>query len=722
MTQSAPRTPPAPIRAWMRISPSLIPFLAVLTAFLFGIPLIMIIEGSVPRGLQTSGVAYSALVEGITGLAINDVMTPDNLEAISRYADTVTISRDGLTRQARPIERVDSIGADNLRYFEEVLARYPDLTNDEINAIGPAIQPMRDIGEARVRPAGELIARLEADGLSRARIKQLTTLVSRRTTLNAAERAQAAALWPAIADMDDAELRPTLDYLNLMDTYTAQSIADYAAFLKRFDELGISLLSDDASALTRIAASNPSRVREAFDTLKALEAAGVTSAAQLGEQLRLVGSLYSQGLLTSEDVNTALDQEIPGLLASALIIRRPGDTVLAGVGQANSLTGTLTDLQGLPVSYLRLGGSALLFVPSQLETTIVRSIPYIIIGVAVGLGFAAGVFNIGAEGQLHIGAMAAAWIGLVLVGVPSIVHVPLVLLLGLIGGLLWGGIPGILKAFTGASEVVVTIMMNFIAALYIDWLIKQDPPILRDPASSVPRTLPIQESARLPLFGSLPPWIFFVLALVVFALLAWQSKDRTPRRWLRPALMGGLTLALGFFIQAINVTNKIHVGFILMFVVVFGVDWYLQRTTSGFELRTVGINQSAAKYAGMNVALNVALAMGLSGMLAGLAGAIEISGREYAMVPNIFAGFGFESISVALLARKNPRNMIWSGLLWGGLLSAAGLMQIRADVSIDLVKIIQALIIMFVAADQIIRFIYRIPESTDESKLIFSAK
>jgi simple sugar transport system permease protein len=706
----------------MRISPSLIPFLAVLTAFLFGIPLIMIIEGSVPRGLQTSGVAYSALVEGITGLAINDVMTPDNLEAISRYADTVTISRDGLTRQARPIERVDSIGADNLRYFEEVLARYPDLTNDEINAIGPAIQPMRDIGEARVRPAGELIARLEADGLSRARIKQLTTLVSRRTTLNAAERAQAAALWPAIADMDDAELRPTLDYLNLMDTYTAQSIADYAAFLKRFDELGISLLSDDASALTRIAASNPSRVREAFDTLKALEAAGVTSAAQLGEQLRLVGSLYSQGLLTSEDVNTALDQEIPGLLASALIIRRPGDTVLAGVGQASNLTGTLTDLQGLPVSYLRLGGSALLFVPSQLETTIVRSIPYIIIGVAVGLGFAAGVFNIGAEGQLHIGAMAAAWIGLVLVGVPSIVHVPLVLLLGLIGGLLWGGIPGILKAFTGASEVVVTIMMNFIAALYIDWLIKQDPPILRDPASSVPRTLPIQESARLPLFGSLPPWIFFVLALVVFALLAWQSKDRTPRRWLRPALMGGLTLALGFFIQAINVTNKIHVGFILMFVVVFGVDWYLQRTTSGFELRTVGINQSAAKYAGMNVALNVALAMGLSGMLAGLAGAIEISGREYAMVPNIFAGFGFESISVALLARKNPRNMIWSGLLWGGLLSAAGLMQIRADVSIDLVKIIQALIIMFVAADQIIRFIYRIPESTDESKLIFSAK
>jgi simple sugar transport system permease protein len=706
----------------MRISPSLIPFLAVLTAFLFGIPLIMIIEGSVPRGLQTSGVAYSALIEGITGLAINDVMTPDNLEAISSYADTVTISRDGLTRQARPIERVDSIGADNLRYFEQVLSRYPDLTDDEIAAIGPAIQAMRDIGEARVRPAGELIARLEADGLSRARIKQLTTLVSRRTTLSASERAQAAALWPPIAAMSDAELRPTLDYLNLMDTYTAQSIADYAAYLKRFDELGIALASDDASALTRIAENNPARVREAFDTLKALEAAGVASAAQLGEELRLVGSLYSQGLLTSDDVNTALEREIPALLANTLIIRRPGDNVLAGVGQADAITGTLTDLQGLPVSYLRLGGSALVFVPSQLETTIVRSIPYIIIGVAVGLGFAAGVFNIGAEGQLHVGAMAAAWIGIALVGAPSIVHVPLVLLLGLIGGLLWGGIPGILKAFTGASEVVVTIMMNFIAALYIDWLIKQDPPILRDPASSVPRTLPIEESARLPLFGSLPPWIFFVLALAVFALLAWQSRDRTPRRWLRPVLMAGLTLALGFFIQAINVTNKIHIGFILMFVVVFGVDWYLQRTTSGFELRTVGINQSAAKYAGMNVALNVALAMGLSGMLAGLAGAIEISGREYAMVPNIFAGFGFESISVALLARKNPRNMIWSGLLWGGLLSAAGLMQIRADVSIDLVKIIQALIIMFVAADQIIRFIYRIPESTDESKLIFSAR
>jgi simple sugar transport system permease protein len=707
----------------MRISPNLIPLLAVLTAFMIGIPLMMLTENSVGGGLRTAGMAYSALIEGMFGVAINDVATMDNFSEVTDYVQSVELSKDGLTRQARPIERVQAIGADNINIYEALLAKYPDLTDEELEVIGPAINPMRDIGIERVRATGALIAQLDADGLTRSQVKSLTTLVARKSSLSAEEIAEAAALWSPIGTMDNATLTTTLDYLNLMNTYTAASMGDFATVLARLESLGIDVNGEEASQLRDLTLSDPSRVREAVETLKTLEAAGVSNPAVLGEELRLLGNLYSAGVLTSETVNEAISSgELERLLNDALIVRRPGDNNLIGLGQGSSVSGQLIDSQNQPVYYLRVGDNAALFVPALLNSSILKSIPYIIIGVAVGLGFAAGVFNIGAEGQLHMGAIAAAWIGVALVGVSPFVHIPAVLLAGMLGGLLWGGIPGVLKAFTGASEVVVTIMMNFIAALFIDWLIKQDPPVLRDPASSIPRTPPIEMSAHLPTFSQLPFWVFLLIGAAVFAVVLISQRQRTGRALIRPIVLGVFTVLVSVFIQFINIPDRIHIGFFFVFVVVFGADWFLMRTTPGFELRTVGINQSAARYAGMSVALNVVLAMGISGMLAGFAGAVEVSGREFAMVPGLFLGYGFDSISVALLARKNPRSMLWSGFLWGGLLSAAGLMQIRADVSIDLVKIIQALIIMFVAADQIIRFIYRIPKTTDESKLIFSAK
>ncbi len=290
-----------------------------------------------------------------------------------------------------------------------------------------------------------------------------------------------------------------------------------------------------------------------------------------------------------------------------------------------------------------------------------RSTPFIGASLAVAFAFRAGLFNIGAEGQLLIGATASAWIGTWTFtrGLPGPIAIVLLLLAGFGAGFLYGAIPGALKAKTGAHEVIVTIMLNSIALLYVRWLVtSQDPRILRDPGSSSPRTIPIEASARLTkVVASEPP---------------------------------------------------LHLGFFIM-VALAAVAWFvLQRTTFGFEIRTVGANVDAARYAGMNVARTMLLAMAISGAFAGLAGAGEISGTSGYLSPGVFIGIGFDSIAIALLARANPFAIIPASILWGSMLSGAGLMQQEVGLSIDSVRIIQALVLLFVAADVIVRTVFRI--------------
>lgn len=299
--------------------------------------------------------------------------------------------------------------------------------------------------------------------------------------------------------------------------------------------------------------------------------------------------------------------------------------------------------------------------PERIAGTLARSTPFIIASLAVAFGFKAGLFNIGAEGQLLMGALAAAWVGTWsgLAGLPGVLVVPVVLAAGVVGGGLWGGIPGWLKARTGAHEVIVTIMLNNIAVRLIEFLVtSRDPVILLDPTSTVAHTAQIHAAARLP------------------------------------------SLASG---------TGLHLGFLLALLLCLGVWFLLERTTPGFEIRTVGINPSAALYAGMSVPRTIVVVMLVSGAIAGLAGAAEVSGGVNGyLTPGSFRNIGFDSIAIALLGRANPFAIIPAAILWGALLAGAPLMQLEAGLSIDLVRIIQSLIILFVAADGIIRWLFRI--------------
>lgn len=302
----------------------------------------------------------------------------------------------------------------------------------------------------------------------------------------------------------------------------------------------------------------------------------------------------------------------------------------------------------------------------RIAGSVARSVPFIGSALAVAVAFRAGLFNIGVEGQLLVGGVTAAWVGTwaFLAGWPGVLAIPVVIIAGMIGGGIWGMIPGVLRAKTGAHEVITTIMLNSIGLFGVRWLVaSRKPVVLRDVDSTAPRTVPMAGSARLPtIIDSSQP--------------------------------------------------SLHVGLILLIVAAMAMAFLLGRTTYGFEVGTVGLNPGAARYAGISVNRVIISIMTLSGALAGLAAASEVSGTSGSFQPGTFANMGFDGIAIALLARAKPIPIILAAFMWGSMLSGAGLMQQEADVSIDVVRIIQSLVLLFVAADAIVRYVFRVKAET----------
>jgi simple sugar transport system permease protein len=310
-------------------------------------------------------------------------------------------------------------------------------------------------------------------------------------------------------------------------------------------------------------------------------------------------------------------------------------------------------------------------------TTIRKVAPFLLTGLSVAVAFKAGLFNIGAAGQFVMGSVFSVFIGVNFEGMPALLHLPLALLFGILGGMLWGAIPGILKVYTGAHEVIVTIMLNYVAALFAGWTVYaggtqgQRPGPLWDPtAGAISETPDVFASARI-------PWIF-------------------------------------------GPPYRVHYGIVIALIVALLIWWLLYKTTIGFEIRTVGQNPRAARYAGMRVNWVLIFTMALAGGLAGLAGAIETLGLIHKFAPEFGGGVGFDGITVALLGQTHPFGVMLASLLFGAMDAGAARMQFESGVAADIIQVIQALILALVAAPAIIRAVFRlrqIPAEVEAAKL-----
>ncbi|MFD6054744.1 ABC transporter permease [Agromyces sp. NPDC060279] len=340
--------------------------------------------------------------------------------------------------------------------------------------------------------------------------------------------------------------------------------------------------------------------------------------------------------------------------AAGYFFARPGDT-FAAIWQ--SVSGAYSALfQGSIYNFRRDSFAAGI---KPLTETLTFATPLIAGGLGVGLAFRVGMFNIGGRGQMLIAASVAGWLAFGF-ELPWGLHMLVALVGGLLGGALWGGIAGLLKAKTGAHEVIVTIMLNFVAFYLVSWLLRT-PGLLQAPGSSNPKTPPMKDTA-----------------------IFWNLKE------------------YGY---------NLHLGFVIVLAATVLVWWILSRSSLGFRFRAVGENPNAARVAGINVPSIYVYAMLISGALLGLAGVNQVLGTvTTGFTAGIDAGVGFDAITVALLGRSTPWGIFAAGLLFGAFKAGGYSMQAAEGVPVDIVLVVQSLIVLFIAAPPLVRTIFRLPD------------
>ncbi|GHJ17619.1 ABC transporter permease [Micromonospora sp. AKA38] len=379
-----------------------------------------------------------------------------------------------------------------------------------------------------------------------------------------------------------------------------------------------------------------------------------------------LGRLFLENLWAANTVTVTVLAVVLAMLVGAVLIIVSDPDVLATYGYITARPADALNASWTVVSeaYANLFKGAV-FDPDAvgftaamgpISETLTYTAPLVFTGLSVALAFRGGLFNIGAQGQATIGVILAAVAGFAL-PLPPGVHLLVALIAGALGGALWGFIPGILKARTGAHEVINTIMLNYVAVYFLSWIIVQSG--VQNPTRSDAISKPVESSAQL------------------------------------PRLLGD--------------DLRVHAGILLAVLATWFIAWLLNRSTLGFELRAVGANPDAARTAGISVTKTYVLVMVIAGLLAGLGGSNMVLGSTAnALTPLVIAQIGFDGILVALLGRVKPWGVLLAALLFGALQAGGNRMQSYSGISLELVTVLQALIVIFIAAPALVKAIFQL--------------